>query len=250
MLVKELMSLCWHQNPEIRPNMIQCKQWAASQEFVRLRAYFTLSDVTSVACACVSHIDLNKLPQQCSIEEVDMASHSEILQPQNIDKEKEEVVVVKEEKESKVKGNDWEIIQVAKSVADSATKSGGDSTGQEQLTTAAATPAAVAPVASKETARRIVDDKGIEEYTQMWMCGRDKKKGLFAAFLFPDNQKSNSVSALCCLSFDITIISHWFSHFWGLWVKRTFIQCVSYVIPFGWGQLLESCVFYMLQLLN
>ena len=191
------MSLCWHQNPDLRPNMNQCKMWAASDEFVRLRAYFTLSDVSSVACACVSHIDLNKLPQQHSIEEVDMATHSEILQPQNVEKEKEEVVVVKEE--SKTRDNDWEVVQVAKSAADSAPKSSGDSTSQEQLRTApaaaAATLGAVAPVVvPKETARRIVDDKGIEEYAQIWMCGRDKKKGLFAAFLFPDNQKSNYVS--------------------------------------------------------
>lgn len=181
-LVQELMSLCWHPNPDLRPDMNQCKQWASSDEFDRLRANITLSDVSSVACACVSHIDpgvegSTTSPQHQQEEDgfqKTLSLHSEILQPE------------KDEEE-------WEVVQGPSSrTTDSATKSGGDSyaASQEDLRS---------PLASgntpEETRKRELGERGVEAYTQVWMCGRDKKKGLLAVFLFPDNQKSYSVSA-------------------------------------------------------
>ena len=187
MLVRELMALSWHPNPDIRPDMKQCKQWTSSDEFVRLRANFTLSDVSSVACACVSHIDLNKLMLLQPTEETDSSlkvnHHSEILQPQQVHEE--------EEKELE----NWEVVDGTISAADSTTKSGGE--------VQPATPDEIKDVpdprvgrsnSRKETQKTRITEKDIDLYTQIWMCGKDRKKGLFSTFLFPDNQKSNYVS--------------------------------------------------------
>lgn len=243
MLVRELMALSWHPNPDIRPDMKQCKKWTSSDEFVRLRANFTLSDVSSVACACVSHIDLNKLMLLQPTEETDSSlkvnHHSEILQPQQVHEEEKEL-------------ENWEIVDGTISAADSTTKSGGE--------IQPATPDEIKDVpdprvgrsnSRKETQKTRITEKDIDLYTQIWMCGKDRKKGLFSTFLFPDNQKSNYVSFSgggVCITWFCFIVVFSCSLFGGPWAQeKIFIRCASFVTHVGWAPLRASCVSCMPQ---
>lgn len=204
MLVQELMGLCWHPNPDLRPDMHQCKQWASSNEFERLRANIILGDVSSVACACVSHIDPNleeegeKKPlTTASTEESEdqSAVMSREIETQLSDSDfarfslRSKIIQAQEEEE-------WELIQGPPSRlnTDSGLKSTGDTcsyvTDQEQEQRS---PDRTFLTHKEEVRKRETREKGADPYTQVWMCGRDKKKGLLAVFLFPDNQKSYSV---------------------------------------------------------
>ncbi len=55
-LLQELMALCWHQDPDLRPRMGQVAEWIQAPKFERLRSEISLSEVKSISCACVCRI--------------------------------------------------------------------------------------------------------------------------------------------------------------------------------------------------
>ena len=55
-LFQDLMMMCWDHDPENRPHMEQVRDWVEAPEFERLRSEISLKDVKSISCACVCRI--------------------------------------------------------------------------------------------------------------------------------------------------------------------------------------------------
>ena len=53
---QDIMRLCWAQDPDARPTMLQLTQWVNTEEFGRLRAEISLEAVERISCACVCRV--------------------------------------------------------------------------------------------------------------------------------------------------------------------------------------------------
>lgn len=214
------MRLCWDKDPSLRPSMKECLQWTSSLEFERLRTQLTLGSCSAISCACVSRvepqyesewatlIDSNSMPtlingvllnrkeierhgsnidlvlpkESLKIEEsivVDQKSHAQ----ESIEKSTEDL---EEDKEEKGHG-----LEPPVGSDDMPSKSLEHSSSASLLETKTLTTGLLA----KEPKQKEL--KGEQAYSQIWMCGRDQKKGLLSVFIFPDHQKTPSVSTTC-----------------------------------------------------
>lgn len=221
------MRLCWNQDPSVRPSMKQCHQWASSVEFERLRTQITLGSCSAISSACVSRvepehedewIEKNDMSLSASLP-VDM--NGTLLSQEDAMKFTFNMDIIPPEKESLEIEESFVNISVeecSESVRDENQPDLPDTSKTDQTDNEIEqvksldvveedVPAAVKRV--KVTSSSINETKTItaallqkqheqnkqqQAYTQVWMCGRDQKKGLLSVFIFPDNHKSVYVS--------------------------------------------------------
>lgn len=55
-IAQDLMALCWDQEPEKRPKMRHIKEWLLMPEFELLRSEISLESVKTISCACVCRV--------------------------------------------------------------------------------------------------------------------------------------------------------------------------------------------------
>ncbi len=223
------MRLCWSHDPTNRPSMDHCVQWTAAAEFDRLRTEITLGSCNSIACSCVSRVEpglegewsregqiltevngvyltreeierfgsdlrlkqLSSQDRESIIEKTDTPSFT------NSTEEEEEVTLPDDYKppghapSPNISGRGRrrsDSIFVKSTTLDQA-KSVTQKILHRRDMRGHSSPAS----SPKREAPPTVD----ASYTQIWMCGRDRKKGLLAAFILPDNQKNIFVSWIC-----------------------------------------------------
>ena len=170
-LLQDVMRLCWEHDPDQRPKMAQVNEWVDSEEFERLRAEVALSDVKSISCARVCRI----VPENEQEFRGDRRSSSLSPLPEEL-----------EEEEAKFLPS---ILEDSGHVQNAEGISGID--GEEDVYQ-------FVPLGKKSTSHGqfLLD----HAYTQIWMCGRDQKKGLLHIFTYYDGQAGFHVSyCIICL---------------------------------------------------
>ena len=222
------MRLCWSHDSINRPSMSQCVQWTAAADFDRLRTEITLGSCNSIACSCVSRVE-PALEGEWSREgqmltEVNgvYLTNEEVvrfgadLHLKQLSSQNSESIIEKtdtpsftdstEEQEDVTQPDDYK----PSDHAPSPDISGRGRRRTDSIFVKSTTLDEAKSVTQKILHRR--DMRGhaspasspkreapptIEaSYTQIWMCGRDRKKGLLAVFILPDNQKNIFVSSL------------------------------------------------------
>ena len=214
--------------------MAQCYKWANSPEFERLRTEITLGDVFSISCACVGRVEplweeevlnppnleqeltLNPTNSPSSIPRLGPLMNEEELRKLGIlvpQKEDEDMQIEKRQEPMRLASSNEDLDHESDEasvnedgyIIVSPSHSLGGFPNSQRMSTKSLSP--VKPsvsrsqsVESTQSSISIESDKrgtNFESYTQVWMCGRDQKKGLLATFLFPDNRKIYKVE--CCL---------------------------------------------------
>lgn len=159
------MRLCWKHDPDDRPKMSQIKEWVAAEEFQRLRAEVALSDVKSISCARVCRIT----PE--NEEEFTQSQHTSQVPTPWLFEEDDDVKFLPSvlEDSGHVENTDSaEGISTEENIYQFV-PSGRHSSSQPGF---------------------ILN----HAYTQIWMCGRDQKKGLLHIFTYYDGQAGFHVS--------------------------------------------------------
>ena len=164
-LLQELMQLCWEHDPDQRPNMSQIRDWVASEEFERLRADIALSDVHSISCACVCRIT----PEN---------------EEEFMNDDDRQCLYMEEE----------ETINYLPSVLEDSGHVENTVSEQEYCKEESTIYQFIPPSGKLSNSPNFVLENA---YTQVWMCGRDRKKGLLHIFTYFDGQPGVNVSALC-----------------------------------------------------
>ena len=220
------MRLCWQQDPSSRPSMKQCLQWTSITEFERLRTEITLGNCSSISCACVSRIEPQHEKEWAQPQSVDASYDSftdvpriemdgslftkeeverfgidfQILAPQEDvtieekDLDQEEIHCSIEEEEESIDGLSHDLVINEGDVTRKSTRR-----FKKKFSLKTTTDLTCALLQRRETGQRsesqsVNTKRQHESYTQIWMCGRDSKKGLLALFICPDNQKNIYVS--------------------------------------------------------
>ena len=158
--LQEVMELCWQHDPDDRPTMSEIVEWMLTPAFDQLRVKVTLQGVQSISCACMCRLlpEYEENAKPCS--EISTTSDSDSI----------------ETKEGTNVFDDGE-----HTFKTSQAKTGGS---------------------AKKTDSRSVRESGkskrrvLEPCTQIWMCGRDKRKGLFELFTYIDGDPLRYVSSV------------------------------------------------------
>ena len=201
--------------------MSQCVRWTSSEEFDRLRSEITLGSCTSISCTCVSRVEPELELEWIQEDQIRTEVNGTLLTKEEVEKfglnvymktlasERSENIVEHleanilsgrsstsedEQKEELSKSDDTGLevsvekprrrdsIYITSSSLESTKKLTRSLLGKEKRPSLS--------VSSPASVRHNVQTS----YTQIWMCGRDKKKGLLAMFILPDNQKNIYVS--------------------------------------------------------
>ena len=168
-LLQELMRLCWEHDPDERPTMSQIRGWVEAEEFERLRAEVALSDVHSISCAHVCRI----IPE--NEEEFMSERRPNFEQFHNEEEEEDELEYLPS------------VLEDSGHVEQPAPTENGltESTSKEEDIYQ------FIPSGRQSIQQGFVLDHA---YTQIWMCGRDQKKGLLHIFTYYDGQPGFHVS--------------------------------------------------------
>ena len=167
-LLQELMRLCWDHDPDKRPRMSQIREWVAAEEFERLRAEVALSDVHSISCACVCRI----MPEN---EEEFTANFNQFSGHPN--------------RFNGYPDEEGENIKYLPSVLEDSGHVKFTDTAQDVCLEENVYQ--FIPTSHQCFSPGVVLDHA---YTQIWMCGRDQKKGLLHIFTYYDGQPGFHVS--------------------------------------------------------
>ena len=175
-LLQELMRLSWEHDPDHRPRMSQIREWVSSEEFDRLRADVALSDVHSISCACVCRIT----PE----------NEEEFIN--------DGVPILDEEGEDKT-------VYLPSVLEDSGHVENTVKTHEVCLEDSIYQ---FVPSGRRSNSPGFVLD---HSYTQIWMCGRDRKKGLLHIFTYYDGQPGFHVSVT--IGTFIALLSTYFNQY-------------------------------------
>lgn len=223
--LQDLMKLCWDQEPEHRPKMSLAVEWIQATEFERLRAEISLSEVKSISCACVCRIlpeyepqvggyipdhstyertvyntddtDFDTL-QKGSLDNIgnldslieeysSMDASIDLIVPNMLPSISMESVCIENLEGKRITNEGEDIYQFVPSKQRSGSirkdrrrrvSSGQDRPGVE----------------SGDSGGSATKGKKFDPYTQIWMCGRDQRKGLLQIFTYNDGNPGNYVS--------------------------------------------------------
>ena len=161
------MEMCWDHEPNNRPSMSQVLQWAESIEFESLRVDSNLAQVTAISTACVSRID----------PEFD-SCHKYNTDVSDCDLMKSQTITQDSVNSYKADSDDTEV---------------QPRSGRDRLRTVFRKVGSVSEIRllAKDT---VTDQVKPSACTQIWLCGRDKRKGLVAIFTYEDDKPGYSVS--------------------------------------------------------
>ena len=220
--------------------MKQCLQWTSITEFERLRTEITLGNCSSISCACVSRIEPQNEKEWAQPQSVDahdsftdvpriemdgslftkeevkrFGIDFEILAPQEDvtieEKDQEEIQFSIEEEEESIDGLSHELVINEGDVVRKSSRRFKKTFSLK--TTTDLTRALLQRETGQTSESQSVNTKRQHEsYTQIWMCGRDSKKGLLALFICPDNQKSIFVSLVNGIHYLINTDNSWSGH--------------------------------------
>lgn len=238
LLLQELMFICWEQEPDNRPRMEQVVEWIQAPEFERLRAEVLLKEIKSISCACVCRIrpeyesavaaenfdsfrehtqpvyngiidferlqseDLDRIGNMDSLIEeygsVDGSSGGIDLIVQNmLASTSIENVCIEDSKGKKISNSDEDIYQFVPSKHTGGMHGMYRDTSRRKKKRFAGTRMRSKSDSTKKEA--VASVANFDPYTQIWMCGRDQRKGLLQIFTFNDCHSGYYVSAVCGL---------------------------------------------------
>ena len=176
-LLQDLMRMCWEQDPDERPTMGQVMAWVEMEEFERLRAEVALGGVRSISCAKVCRI----VPE--NEDEYRGSRRSSSISPTLDDiaeeREGDEEEMEEEEEEEEGEGGAKFLPSILEDSchvlkAEGLTEVDGDQDVYQFV-----------PQGKNASHASFHLD---HSYTQIWMCGRDQKKGLLHIFTYYDDQ--------------------------------------------------------------
>ena len=210
-LLQDIMTMCWDHEPDARPRMEQVKEWASLAEFERLRAQISLRDVNSISCACVCRVTpdnedeprnggIGMIPEEDEVDDEDYCGSplmDELMingpfdpDTRNLSFEmRRDILPSVSDDNSHVEHQDAE-----------------ETDGEENVYQFQLKPAQRSSI--------VADGGGdlhqqiLEPYTQIWLCGRDQRKGLLQIFTYYDGQPGSYVSDLyvCAGAEDVVLI--------------------------------------------
>ena len=164
------MEMCWDSEPNNRPSMSQVLQLAESIEFESLRVDSNLAQVTAISTACVLRID----PEFDScLEHSSSDPNHTIMKSQTITQDS-----VTSSKDDRHSTDDTEIQP----------RNSRDRSGTVFRKVGSISELRLLPKGSSQVRSTAC--------TQIWLCGRDKRKGLVAIFTYEDDKPGYSVSCL------------------------------------------------------
>lgn len=193
--------------------MKQCVDWTSSMEFDKLRTEITLSSCTSIACTCISRVEPKHEAEWVTGDSIRTELNGSCLTKEEIDKYGSHLEkLTSQTTESIIERTENPFL--TNSTEDELTQS-DELDVEQQLRTRARGDSIYVTSATLEQAKNVAKnllhknkDRNARSdqpsritasvdtsYTQIWMCGRDKKKGLLAVFILPDDQKNIFVSA-------------------------------------------------------
>ena len=162
------MEMCWDHEPNNRPSMSQVLQWSKSSEFESLRVDSNLAQVTAISTACVTRID----PEfDSNLEHDSNDSSYKFMKSQTITQDS-----VTSSKTDRCNTDDSEI---------------EPRSGRDRSETVYRRVGSISEICSLPKGTSQVKPSAC---TQIWLCGRDKRKGLVAIFTYEDNKPGYSVS--------------------------------------------------------
>ncbi len=211
-LLQDLMTFCWKHEPEDRPSMSQAKEWASAPEFERLRAEIALTEVKSISCACICRItpENEEKSAECTRLNGPIPENSEVFYDASDYSFTlmGDVCFDNASRQSFCVDND-----ILPSVAEDNThvqqQNGQDAVenGPESIYQFLPFRGAqdVLVEEKEEESQDDIDGGGeemqqqllLEPYTQIWLCGRDQRKGLLQIFTYYDGQAGSYVRSLC-----------------------------------------------------
>lgn len=187
------MKLCWDKNPSVRPTMKQCHQWTSDVEFERLRAQIALGSCTAISCSCISRIEpqyesewINETPI-VEKDDIPTVMNGSLLSQSDIQRFSLDMEIIAPDEKPEIEES---FVNLPKEESDSL-----DNTVDSSLDVPKDFLSPQTSSSSLHETKALTASLLKDSYTQIWMCGRDQKKGLLSVFIFPDNQKSISVSS-------------------------------------------------------
>jgi len=173
------MQLCWEHEPNDRPNMSQILQWAESIEFDSLRVSSNLVEVTAISTACVGRIEPSFEESYFSCSDRSDTAF-ELLASQLIDRDSLSASIMSSTffASESIEGL---AIQL---------RTGRDGMGEKYQRVGAIDET---HSLSQDSSIHSSDKSGC---TYIWLCGRDKRKGLVTIFTYEDNKPGYSVSSM------------------------------------------------------
>ena len=160
-IVQDLMAVCWDQDPEGRPKMRHIKEWLQTPEFELLRAEVALGSVKTISCACVCRISPDQEEGGESLtsdgKEGPLCLRSSLGVEQDTSCFK----------------------QYASTGQQGGHGDGDHGDGSSQPSQSSPPPRAGQPFRSS---------------SQIWLCGRDQRKGMVQIFKYYDGQPDTYVS--------------------------------------------------------
>ena len=241
-LLQDIMELCWEQEPENRPKMSQVSDWIRAPELERLRAEISLGEVKSISCACVCRILPeyekwgNEPPpltvregmkiynsMEMNLEELQKAKLDEIgnfdslieeyggeeasidlFVPNMISSTSMESVCIESTKGSRIDNEGEDVYQFLP-----ASRARGSSFRRDKFRSGSLSKSlrrsGSVNVEEPEPGDSNVNVKQFDPYTQVWMCGRDQRKGLLQIFTYNDGHPGHYVGTTRLSSVLITV---------------------------------------------
>ena len=226
LLLQELMFLCWSQDPDARPKMSQVVSWVKSSEFERLRVEISLDEVKSISCACVCRIKpeyesddskevldifnkdtehvfnglvqfedlqnekLGEIGNLDSLVEEYGDGGIDLIVPNMMPSCSLESICIEDSKGRKITAEDEDVYQFLPSRQTGTNRTHRDSQ-QHRSRSSGRRGRLRKKIAEEEEANKMFDP-----YTQIWMCGRDQRKGLLQIFTFNDDHSGFYVSKI------------------------------------------------------
>lgn len=233
-LFQDLMMTCWDHEPENRPCMQQVCHWVEAPEFERLRSEVYLRDVKSISCACVCRIlpeneEKFCLPKQPEpIFNVESGRLSDSFEPQmtfdpipvtngfseqsasyrlsSVLEQMDGIFKKYSELENEPVGSpQHNILLCDNSETMFIETDSGDKIKEEDEDIYQFIPSRRTEISSEllhdDGGEDIVMGYEFEPYTQVWLCGRDKRKGVLQIFTYNDGHVGQYVRHLCLVCF-------------------------------------------------
>ncbi len=209
--LQDLMRICWDEKPENRPRMEQVVQWIQTAEFERLRVEIALKEVKSITCACVCRI----LPEHKSGNSGGGDSHGRkglgfVYGPDgriysentlgdigNLDSLIQQYSTLVPNNMlsldsfciESMEGKKYSYGEDVYQFTPSKLKEGNGEANVKAGVVVGTTDVGL------EKERGTTKEVGLfHPYTQIWMCGRDKRKGLLQIFTYTDGYPGQYVS--------------------------------------------------------